>query len=118
MIDKDLLKQLVDLNNQVKELDKQMAPLKKQVKAQMLKDNSDLIEYEDTKFTLTHSERVTTNKDGLLMLIAKNKLGSAYLMQTIEPDIERLKAEIGTSISQEEFDAYVKITKVDTFKIK
>lgn len=118
MISNTELDEFKELYAKQKDIEKKLKPYNDAIKQAMLNEGLTHYDYEGTTFTITNSDRVKIDKDGLLLFVAKNKLGSTFIKTIMEPDTERLSQEIGGKITQADYDHYVKTTSVKTLRIK
>ena len=118
MIDQDKLKRYIQLDDEIKEREKEQDELKTILKAEMTQDGLKAVKHGNRTLTLTESERVTIKKEDLVTLLATKGLKSCIKM-LLEPDMDMIEVSIQIGeIQKEEVDAFIKKTQVQTMKLK
>ena len=112
----DRIQKLVSVYREYKKLGQELEGLKGDVKADMTASKINTITQNGVTVSLTRSQRNTPAKD-ILVELAGLGLTSCIMTQMV-PDIDRLRLEVGTGLTQEQFAKLVKVSEVLTLNIK
>lgn len=114
------LSKLVELEEKIKELEKQQKPLKDKIKKEMIAANQTSVNAPDgTSINLTQSSRTTfKDKDAFLKFLAQSGLNGCIDI-IYEPNLDRALVEVNNGkIKAEDIQDFYKKTDVYTMKIK
>ena len=114
-----LMKDLVEINKDMKTLETKKKKLVDKIKALMIAKKLDNVDVDGSTLSITTSERKTVTKDTkndfILELVKRNK--KHLLLQNIEPDVDGILAEVGAGTLDKDFvDNYIKVTPVVTLR--
>lgn len=114
-----LMKDLVEINKDMKTLETKKKKLVDKVKTLMIAKKLDNVDVDGSTLSITTSERKTVTKDTkndfILELVKRNK--KHLLLQNIEPDVDGIFAEVGAGTLDKDFvDNYIKVTPVVTLR--
>lgn len=114
-----LMKDLVEINKDMKTLETKKKKLVDKVKTLMIAKKLDNVDVDGSTLSITTSERKTVTKDTkndfILELVKRNK--KHLLLQNIEPDVDGILAEVGAGTLDKDFvDNYIKVTPVVTLR--
>lgn len=113
------LDRMIDLQDQIKELEKVYKPMKEQLIADMLGQNVSTFKHNGRTLSLSVSERWTTDLD-LEQMIQLKSLGLDYLIQqshSLNKDVAQVQIQQG-KVSRADLEKIIKISETKTFKIK
>lgn len=117
VVDLSKVKELVELAKQKELIDKQYKAVSQEVKNQMELSGINVLNESGHSIKLSQATRTTVKEEQLIDFLTSK--GMLYCLKTgIEPDIDRLRLEVGHSITQDEFKVYVKETGYTKLTIK
>lgn len=113
------MKELVDINEQMKVLENKKKALSDNVKKHMLAAKIDKVDVNGSTLTIIESTRKTVTKSTHDEFVAELVgMGKKHLINySIEPDVDSIFAEVDAgTLAQDFVDKYVKVTPVTTLR--